>query len=96
MLHSKGPLRIHFICYRVHFVCVHVARDIKSEASSVSAEVLALWHRAVNANCRSAKTQLFNKWMESGKDFARWVHTNAQCVKYAYLAVINPFATGCT
>ena len=62
--------------------CACVAREIKSEADTVSEEVVALWHRAVKANCRSAKTELFKKWLESGKDFARLLPSNL-CTTYS-------------
>ena len=52
---------------------VPVCREITNETSAVSPELSSLWQRAVKSNCRSAKTQLFYKWMEAGKDFGRWL-----------------------
>ena len=41
------------------------------EMHDVPDEIFSLWQKAVQTNCRSAKTQLFYKWLEAGKDYGR-------------------------
>ena len=39
--------------------------------ANVPPEVSTLWAKAVASNCRAAKTALFRKWLQSGKEFGR-------------------------
>ena len=50
-------------------VCLH--RQLKSKVTPVPQEIRTMWQRAVSANCKAAKTALFQKWLTAGKDYAQ-------------------------
>ena len=74
---SKGPFSMP--CMQTQclyaYACNHQpcpCRQIQNPTcSSVPAEVVSLFNRAVKCNARSVKTALFQKYLECGKDWCR-------------------------
>ena len=48
--------------------------------NNVPKDILTLWNKAVQSNCKAAKSMLFAKWMENGKE---WM-TLAGCTKESF------------
>jgi hypothetical protein len=40
------------------------------EANGIPDCVVQAWNKACEQNCKTAKTQLFNTWLQAGKEFS--------------------------
>ena len=62
----------------------HYIRQLQKGGSEVPEEIQTMWAKAVSTNSKTAKTALFQKWLQGGTDYAQSFGCNIHIARCKY------------